>query len=411
MPYITREDGERFVIPSYRDTLSAKKSALLKKELMLLSSNYGEYITLQRKNADQYEAAFSPDSGYLLGETVWHYFKRPIDLIYCEAIPNTSDAILVIVKGGSVYLDGSFPVDSIPEELVVFRTQQNHFDIYIHGDVPISQAPEVGKFALDSSSINSFNILAEPVFPSLPTVKAFQLRLVSVVLKAHGIGVIPVRNLIVALGVVFAIWMIIVFLTTHKKEIPVSFVGTFNPYQSYIDELSSPDPANELMALKKKVEMLYTIPGWHPEILNYNGGMLAALMKSNGVKTNVLFSWAGQHGGNVQILQDGIYLSLGVPVPSRQEPTTITASQQVMGEIIDRLSSVVPTNTMKVESTINKGRFSEMGVTLSITDMSLDTLTLLAQQFEGLPVVLSKVTFTVKEGTLTGTIMFKVLGN
>src|SRR3990167_1150336 len=102
MAYITREDGERFVIPSYRDVLSAKKPSLLKKEVLLLSSNYGEYVALQRKNIQQYEAAFSPDPGYLLGETVWHYFKRPIDLIYCEAIPNTNHAILVIVKGGSV---------------------------------------------------------------------------------------------------------------------------------------------------------------------------------------------------------------------------------------------------------------------------------------------------------------------
>src|SRR3990167_80168 len=138
MPYITREDGERFIIPSYRDVLSVKKQSLLRREVLLLASNYGEYATLQRKNADQYEVAFSPDPGYLLGETVWHYFKRPRDLIYCEAIPNTAEAILVIVKGGSVYLEGSFPIDTIPEELVIFQTQQNNFEIYIHGNVPIS---------------------------------------------------------------------------------------------------------------------------------------------------------------------------------------------------------------------------------------------------------------------------------
>jgi hypothetical protein len=108
MPYITREDGERFIIPSYRDTISANKSSLLKKEVMLLSSNYGEYIVLQKKkSASEYEVAFSADQGYLLGESVWNYFKQPFDMIYCEAIPNTTEAILVIVKSGSVYLDGS----------------------------------------------------------------------------------------------------------------------------------------------------------------------------------------------------------------------------------------------------------------------------------------------------------------
>src|SRR5690348_12369046 len=101
MPYITREDGERFIIPSYRDVLSAQKPGLLKKEILLLSETYGQYITLQKKSSTQYEVTFSHEPGVLLGETIWHYFKRPSDLIYCEAIPNTAEAILVIVKSGS----------------------------------------------------------------------------------------------------------------------------------------------------------------------------------------------------------------------------------------------------------------------------------------------------------------------
>src|SRR5439155_12402343 len=115
-----------------------------------------------------YEVAFSQDAGYLLGETVWHYFKRPMDMIYCEAIPNTTEAILVIVKSGSVYLDGSFPLDSIAEELVIFLTQQNNFEIYLYGDVPISQEPEAGKFSFEAGSVKSFDALSKPVFPTLP---------------------------------------------------------------------------------------------------------------------------------------------------------------------------------------------------------------------------------------------------
>src|SRR6185436_11059386 len=118
----------------------------------------------------------SQESGYLLGESIWHYFKRPFDLIYCEAIPGTTEAILVIVKAGSVYLDGSFPVDSIPEELLVFRTQQNNFYIYIQGNVPISERPSPEKFSLDPSSVRSFKVLDTPVFPTLPLVKTFQLQ-------------------------------------------------------------------------------------------------------------------------------------------------------------------------------------------------------------------------------------------
>ena len=132
MPYITREDGEHFVIPSYRDVLSIKQKTQLKKEIYSLSQSYGEYITLQKKSVNQYEVAFSTDTGYLLGESIWHTFNRPEDMIYCEVVPNTTEAIFVIVKSGIVYLDGRFPLDSIPEELVVFLTQQNKFEIYIN---------------------------------------------------------------------------------------------------------------------------------------------------------------------------------------------------------------------------------------------------------------------------------------
>src|SRR5580704_8291785 len=177
MPYITREDGQHFVIPSYRDVLTVKQKGQLKKDILQLSKSYGEYITLQKKGTQQYEVAFSSDTGYLLGESIWQYFKKPADLIYCEAIPNSTEAILVIVKSGSVYLDGSFPMDSIPEELIIFLTQQNNFEIYTFGDVPISQEPEAGKFSFETISVKSFTQLDKPVFPTLPLLKIYQLQL------------------------------------------------------------------------------------------------------------------------------------------------------------------------------------------------------------------------------------------
>src|SRR5579862_9218133 len=183
MPYITRDDGEHFVIPSYRDVLSAKQKSQLKKDILLLSQSYGEYITLQQKSPTQYEVAFSPDTGYLLGESIWHHFKRPPDMIYCEEVPGTTEAILVIVKNGSVYLDGSFPKESIPEELIIFLTQENHFEIYTYGDVTISQTPAEGKFSFESNSVKSFTVLDKPVFPTLPLLKIYRLQLVEPVLK------------------------------------------------------------------------------------------------------------------------------------------------------------------------------------------------------------------------------------
>ena len=123
---------------------------------------------MQKKGTSEYEVAFSPDPGYLLGESIWHHFQRPVDMIYCEAIPNTTEAILVVVKAGSVYLDGSFPVESIPDELVVFLTQQNNFEIYIYGDVPISATPVDGKFSFEEKLETNHQL--EDLFGELGTI-------------------------------------------------------------------------------------------------------------------------------------------------------------------------------------------------------------------------------------------------
>lgn len=411
MPYITRDDGERFVIPSYRDVLSAKKPALLKKEVTLLSGNYGEYITLQRKNIDQYEAAFSPDSGYLLGETIWHQFKRPKDLIYCEALPNGIDAILVIVKGGSVYLDGSFPIDSIPDELVVFRTQQNSFEIYIYGNIPLSQHPEEGKFTLDESSVKSFTVLTEPVFPKLPTLKSFQLRLVDIVLRAQGIGVFPVRKAIGALALVGLVWMAITYFSTSKKELPTVLIGVVNPYQLYINMLTSPAPTTEIETVTTQINRLYTIPGWQPTTMEYAMGQLKANVQSPGMKTSVLFDWAAVNSAKLQITSDGIYLFLPVVTASRVPPTTISPLNQVIAELLDRIATVIPGNNLTLGTSLDRGRFSEVQVTIAFNQLTVNTVNLLAEQLRGLPLILTKINVTANNGTLSGNIILKALGS
>ena len=411
MAYITREDGERFVIPSYRDVLSVKKQNLLKREMLLLSANYGEYVTLQKKNADQYEVAFSPETGYLLGETVWYHFKRPTNLVYCEAIPNSTDAILVIVKSGSVYLDGSFPIDSIPEELVIFKTQQNNFDIYLYGDVPISQTPEPGKFMFDAGSVKSFNILPTPVFPTMKTVKTFQLQLVDSVLEARGIGVFPIKKIILAIVALGCVALAYTFITTHKKALPQAFIIAVNPYQVYMDTLTSPAPSDQLYRFNRSLVLLLTAPGWFPDSISYSNGKVVASMKSLGARTQVLFDWARRNNATVDVMPTGFFVTLSFMQLKRLPPRQIHAIKDVLGNLIDRISYVLPGNNITLTPGLDKGKYVEVGVSLAVTDVSIDTLDLIAKQLKTLPLTLSKVTVTYNNGNISGTINLKALGN
>lgn len=412
MAFITREDGEHFVIPSYRDVLTVKQKSQLKKEILLLSRSYGEYITLQKQNATQYEVAFSSDLGYLLGESVWHHFNKPQDMIYCEAIPNTAEALLVIVKSGSVYLDGSFPLDSIPEELIIFLTQQNNFEIYIYGDVPINEQPEAGKFSFEASSVKSFTVLDKPVFPTLPLLKIYQLQLVDTVLKEQGIGIFPVKPIIYILVIAVLVWGAYSYFISTPSVVVEEEKPVVNPYQIYLDLLNSPAPDLEITNLINKLKMFIQLPGWKVTSIKYIHNSLNATVMSQGGKVEDLSAWAQKNKVNMLIRKSGIYLTADVAAPRRPIPNTIYPMSKVIARLVDKIAGVYPGNNLDLGEFVNKGVFSQVLVTIKFQNISFLVLNLIGQQLKDLPVALHDVSFTINDsGEVTGSITMDVLGN
>lgn len=411
MPYITREDGERFVIPSYRDVMSTKNKNALKRDILLLSSNYGEYITMRRKNPMEFEVAFSPDIGYLLGESFWAYFKEPKDMIYCEVIPNTSEAILVIVKSGSVYLDGTFAIDSIPEELVVFLTQQNNFEIFIYGDVPISQTPQAGKFSFEASSVKAFTVLDKPVFAKLPLLKVYQFRLVDEVLKTYGIGVFPLKPVLVGVGFLVVVWVTYNYLTRESPQIASQITFRENPYQSFFTTLSSPDPSKEVNLFLTRFLQLLTMPGWSVKEINYNKGVVKAVVMSRGAQVEDLMGWANKNRATISIETSGIYVVMNIPMLNRLQPRNIYSLNAAMARFIDHLANVYPGNRLQVSSIVNKGAYKTINFSIDLNNLSPAMVALIGQQFQNLPFVLQKMDLAITNGSISGSIFMEALGN
>src|SRR6185312_4573646 len=164
MPILRRNDGTSFVIQPYRESLSLTSTGLLKKELYLLGQNYGGYSRIFRQPDGRFEAVFSRDPGYLLGETVWQHFGKPYDLLYCEALDGESQqALVVVVRGGSVYLDAKIPYANLAEELAPLQAGTGTFVVYTQGDVPLSKNVEPGKFSLDPARVKSFTRLTKGI--------------------------------------------------------------------------------------------------------------------------------------------------------------------------------------------------------------------------------------------------------
>ncbi|HVY53655.1 MAG TPA: hypothetical protein VHA13_03960 [Gammaproteobacteria bacterium] len=413
MAYLQREGGERFVIPSYRDVISKRKN-LLKNDILQLSSQYGEYMALQRRGLAQFEVAFSHDAGYLFGECVWHYFKKPQDLIYCEAVPDTTEAYLVIVKNGVVYLDGVFPVETIPEELVIFTTQKNNFEIYIYGDVPISPEPMEGKFSLDSASIKLFNELDGPLFDNLPAVKAYQLQLIDVMLRQHGIGVFPVKEVMAVAVILGVAWMGYSYVNMQKKKMPVivEVPPPQNPYLDFNKTLLSIAPDIEARAALFRLMPVLGIPGWSVTQAQYSDGKLNVKVQSSGAPTEMLYQWAEKNNATVNVSNNGYALTLAVDdLPKRQLPTRIYPLDRVISSLVDRLLIILPGNNMRIGSYKNRSSYNEADILISFTEVSPETVIIVSEQLKELPLVLKSLSTTVTPHGLTGTINLQALGS
>lgn len=409
MAQLVRSDGEYFVSPSYRDVLIAKQKNILKKDILHLSQNYGEYITLQKKSANQYEITFSQDPGYLLGETVWYYFKRPPDLIYCEIIPNTTEAILVIVKAGSVYLDGNFPIESISEELVIFLTEKNKFQIYLYGDVPISEEPEPGKFSFNKDSVASFTRLKNPVFDELPLLKIYQLQLVEIVLKKYGIGVFPLKPLLSFLILGVFIWMVWSYFSTPAPS-PVRVVH-INPYQLYGDLLTSPSPDEEIRGVLNSLQLFYALPGWQPKEVNYSNQTSTIALQSSGRRIESLMRWAEKNRVGIDLQAKGIFAVIKFKFPNRERPTVVYPLKNTIARLVDQLASVYPGNHLKLENFDKKDKVTTVILTIEVSNLSPFVIAVIADQLKNLPCVLRSVTFTMNDGSISGSIVMQAAGS
>ena len=410
MPYIAREDGEHFVVPSYREAVVAKGASAVKRDIVSLSNNYGQYIAIQSKGPLRYEVAYSPDTGYLLGESIWYFLNRPFEMIYCEAIPDTTEVILVIVKEGSVYLDGRFPADGVQEELVSFLTKENQFAIYVYGNVPLSKTPEPDKFSFEEHSVKSFTVLEAPILKTLPLYKQYQLQLVEVALKAQGIGTLPVMKITIVGVLAIGLLSVIIHFSTRSAPLPtISFI---DPYSSYTIALSSPAPGPEIQAFVDKMQTLFTLPGWAPTNIKYANGSFVVDVASHGSNINTLLEWAGRNHATVDLGSKNMTLSMTNVLKNRSAPRVIYPLKQIVIHFLDRLALVYPGNHVMFAAFANKGQYSTTTLTINIENFSPAAIRALSEICDMVSLVLTNISLTVNDdGLLSGSLNFAALGN
>ncbi|MBI5447479.1 MAG: hypothetical protein HY939_01965 [Gammaproteobacteria bacterium] len=417
MTVLTRDDGTQFAINSYRETLVVKKTSILKKEIRTLSHIHGKFAKFRyRDERQRIEAAFSSDQGYILGLLIWRHFNKPSNFIYCEALPHSENAILVIMHDLSFYLETEIPKANIITELasLLLLGEKAKFDIYISGDVPIAQTPTEGKFAFDKSAVNLFQVLP-PVFPTLEATPDTLLLPVEEAIKELELPESYAVPALIALAVIVLggyFWR-----TTHPREAaritPSIETPYFNPYKQLQAALSSPSPEHILMTVCDQLDTLLSLPGWVVSKIVYTPNTLSVtLMPMSASHFRQLETWAIRAHYNLEPKTGGgaiLTQTLHLPVRT-SEAGIYSSSLGTYAALYDSINRLFPYVALTASTSKNNGTYIELSTSINFQNISVTLLRQMSHTFSRQPIAINAINLTTQSGLISGSIKFSIFG-
>jgi len=414
-PIIERDDGVTFAVYTYRELLTVKSASMLKQEIRVLQEEHGQYARFFELPSGDFEAVFSREQGYLLGETVWDYFDQPDDLIFCEALDDGKNAVLVVVRGGSVYLDAEVPIENLHDEFSSLATGSHSYDIRIYGDVPLSQQSTKEKFTFDEEFVNSFEILKAPVFPKLPSEADFELLPI-----ANAMDELPLGNqkqiIIAALAIVIVIGLGWYFFKAEPPPVGVKDEVTSTPtiqkraFEDYQKALTTPAPYDIFNELAVDLRQLFTLPGWVPTNIVYKDSKFTVELESIGGTLDILLAWARQNNANLSNKAQAATITFQSTALKREPPRKIFDMDDINAMVYDQLKSTVADGSVSYQDPVKSSNYSSTKLSVSFGGISLDVLTLLGIELRDLPVIVEECTIQVEDGLLSGTVILQILG-
>lgn len=418
MTVITRPDGIKFVINSYREEVNVKKTALLKKELRALSNIHGKFAKFFYKDDKQrIEAVFSTEAGYLLGSSIWfHYGLQIPNLIYCEALPESDKALLVIVHEYRVYLETELPKANVITELasLLLLGDKSKFVIYISGDVPIAEQPTDGKFAFDSSMLESFQILDTPLYPTLEPDVENLLRPIEDAIRALNLP--TAYTLPIIIGVCVLAFVGYLWKKAHPTEVaqltPIIEVSHQNPYAGLQSALSTPAPTQIILDLTNQLDHLLAMPGWQVTtiILDKQANVTVYLI-SSGEKFSTLLNWGMREGYAIQPTTTGATLTKSLHLENRiAEEDSFSSAIGAYTNLYDSMNKLFPYSALSMNKIKSFSAYKQYDLTITLTNTSPGLLRQLAQVFSQQPITITSMKLALTSGLISGTIQFSILG-
>lgn len=426
MAVIERDDNTPFIIQAYREPLRWMKRGALAKQLQRLATEYGRYVYLRPLRAkSDVEAVFANEPGYLLAETLWQRVGQPSDLIFCEPwsedqadYSNTEQCLLVVIRQGTVILDRILPQDQLYEELLPLQVDGVAYHIMRHTEIHLSIASvdNDNETALPSRMVGEEEVLEEILFPELPVLPEFQLQPLSIVLNQRHL---KPRFWPWVLTVSVCLAVIVGWKWLHRSPPQINRPTLLahpqwphaDPYLAYHRALASPAPRTVILALVHQMEPFYLLPGWQLSAITLESHHIQWQLTPAGGDLQWLLDWADQHQVAVDLSHNQVNLTSSLRLALRSHPIAFYPAQRVAALLVRRLTRLLGMNAVQINTQRTHQGACEITVSLTLTATAPMQLALVAQQLQGLPVVLTSAQLHVHAGLLDGKIDLSVWGS
>lgn len=413
MAQIVRYDDVEFVVLTYRELLTAATPSMMKREIQLLATENGQYVKCFPREQGV-EAVFSPDSGYLLAESVWDYFDEPENLIYCEELPNGTSTILIVIRGGTVFLDTEVNKRNLMDELMALTLGSTAYKIKLFGDLPIGEGSSQFQFPLQN--VGSLEYVESSVFLALKPNPEYALGTVKQAFASLGYTGATLKKLVI-LGVIVCVLGFVGWLIFKPAPPPPPPVVTGppppppDPYAAFKQALMTPAPDAILQNLVNTLSDAYTIPGWTPASLSLAGNNATVSLNQDGGNAGILLAWKRNHPDVQMSINTGkAVLTYTISVPARGTPEVIYKLPDLLANFYDELNAKFPGSTVTVGAITKNSNYQQSNITISFTGQSPDSLLVLTDVLKGLPAVLSTATMTVATGLISGQLTIQLIG-
>ncbi len=415
MTVIVRSDGKQFIAQAYRELLQPQTPEKAQQAVKKLAGQQGKYLCFsasRNKTSKTIEAAFSKEPGYLLGETIAKHFNRPLNFLYCEALPKEDDCLVVIIRNGTIFFDGKVAKDNLNSELIPLITGTQHFHVNLYGKVAISDQPEPGCFHFPKKHIASFTQHDEPLFPTLKAHTECQLIPLQAALKSPLLPQKNAKKTVFLASIIFLVAVLGLFFFMKKPaEVKTQSPIAAIPFKKYNTALSSPSPTEVIDNVVNKINFGFLPAGWSIASAFFTPTSTEITLQNTGGTLTQLNEWANKNNIVSKIEGSNVTLAIKDTYKNRQTPKYIYPIKEVTSFFIDNISQSISTDSVNISQSLDHQRFKEASISIKLESVSPQTLTLIANQIANLPISLLNGRISIKEGLINGNINLSIWGN